>query len=94
MSYIDFPPLQMSASYNLTQVLQEVREMETPERVTNGWAETNNGRRLARAAGHSLKNTHRSTRVKRAGCPCSGASAISFSNELAKPQNQTSNKNK
>jgi hypothetical protein len=27
MSYIDFPPLQMAASYNLEQVLQTVREM-------------------------------------------------------------------
>ena len=27
-------------------------------------------------------------RHRRAGCPCSGASAISFSNELAKPQNE------
>ena len=27
MSYIDFPPLQLAASYNLEQVLQQVREM-------------------------------------------------------------------
>ena len=27
MSYIDFPPLQMAASYNLEQVLEQVREM-------------------------------------------------------------------
>jgi arylsulfatase len=27
MSYIDYPPLQLAASYNLEQVLQEVREM-------------------------------------------------------------------
>jgi len=27
MSYIDYPPLQMAASYNLEQVLQQVREM-------------------------------------------------------------------
>ena len=27
MSYVDFPPLQLAASYNLEQVLQEVREM-------------------------------------------------------------------
>jgi hypothetical protein len=27
MSYIDYPPLQMAASYNLEQVLQSVREM-------------------------------------------------------------------
>ena len=26
MSYIDYPPLQLAASYNLEQVLQEVRE--------------------------------------------------------------------
>jgi hypothetical protein len=27
MSYIDFPPLQLAASYNLQQVLDQVREM-------------------------------------------------------------------
>ena len=27
MSYIDYPPLQMAASYNLEQVLQQVKEM-------------------------------------------------------------------
>ncbi len=27
MSYIDYPPLQLAASYNLEQVLQQVREM-------------------------------------------------------------------
>ena len=27
MSYIDFPPLQLAASYNLEQVLEQVREM-------------------------------------------------------------------
>jgi arylsulfatase len=27
MSYVDYPPLQMAASYNLEQVLQQVREM-------------------------------------------------------------------
>jgi arylsulfatase len=27
MSYVDFPPLQLAASYNLEQVLQQVREM-------------------------------------------------------------------
>ena len=27
MSYIEFPPLQLAASYNLEQVLQQVREM-------------------------------------------------------------------
>ena len=28
-SYISFPPLQDPASYNLTQVMQQVREMKT-----------------------------------------------------------------
>jgi arylsulfatase len=27
MSYIDFPPLQLAASYNLEQVLDQVRKM-------------------------------------------------------------------
>ena len=27
MSYIDFPPLQLAASYNLEQVLDQVQEM-------------------------------------------------------------------
>ena len=27
MSYVDYPPLQLAASYNLEQVLQQVREM-------------------------------------------------------------------
>jgi arylsulfatase len=27
MSYIDFPPLQLAASYNLQQVLDQVQEM-------------------------------------------------------------------
>ena len=27
MSYIDYPPLQLAASYNLEQVLQQVKEM-------------------------------------------------------------------
>ena len=27
MSYIDYPPLQLAASYNLEQVLDQVREM-------------------------------------------------------------------
>ena len=27
MSYIDYPPLQLAASYNLEQVLQQIREM-------------------------------------------------------------------
>jgi hypothetical protein len=27
MSYIDFPPLQLAASYNFEQVLDQVREM-------------------------------------------------------------------
>ena len=27
MSYIDYPPLQLAASYNLQQVLDQVREM-------------------------------------------------------------------
>ena len=35
MSYIDFPPLQLAASYNLEQVLQQVQGdgFKTPERV-------------------------------------------------------------
>ena len=28
-TYIDFPPLQNPASYNLDQVIQQVKEMET-----------------------------------------------------------------
>jgi hypothetical protein len=27
MSYVDYPPLQLAASYNLEQVLEQVREM-------------------------------------------------------------------
>ena len=36
MSYIDFPPLQLAASYNLEQVLEQVKEMSQapPERIT------------------------------------------------------------
>ena len=35
MSYIDFPPLQLAASYNLEQVLEQVQEMSKrpPERI-------------------------------------------------------------
>ena len=35
MSYIDFPPLQLAASYNLDQVLQQVKEMDTDTRANN-----------------------------------------------------------
>ena len=38
MSYVDFPPLQMAASYNLEQVLQQVRGdgVKTPEPIARG----------------------------------------------------------
>jgi len=35
MSYVDFPPLQMAASYNLEQVLQEVREQAAKNRANS-----------------------------------------------------------
>ena len=52
MSYIDYPPLQLAASYNLEQVLQQVREMgKTPERIVDRQPRIDNdGGRPARAA--------------------------------------------
>jgi hypothetical protein len=37
MSYVDYPPLQLAASYNLEQVLQQVRDgSQAPEPVGGG----------------------------------------------------------
>ena len=42
MSYMDFPPLQLAASYNLEQVLQQVKEMacQKPEPMSRSGTET------------------------------------------------------
>ena len=61
MSYIDYPPLQMAASYNLEQVLQQVKEMgaKTPEPSRSSLGFNHGGRpeRAARAFPRVLIST-------------------------------------
>ena len=68
MSYIDFPPLQLAASYNLEQVLEQVQEMSQrpPEPIVDRHPRIDNdGGRLARAARFASANRHSQLRSEK-----------------------------
>ena len=61
-TYIEFPPMQDPASYNLDQVMQQVQEMKT---IAS--SELNAQRGAAGAAAHRQRPTVGSTRLQARG---------------------------
>ena len=49
-TYIEFPPLQDPASYNLEQVMQQVKNAKTAGRATDRWTRLDSDRRAPHGA--------------------------------------------